>query len=168
MWSARAALMSLFSYMLCALAASGSLEQVASDSGSSCSAGLTLASVSTLTSKLTSVLLQHVLLNATTEAQLVAAGEFQSALGVVLNQSYPITVTETGGNVSPVHARDDQIVPGTSLLDLLRGLRLCHGLRQLQWCGSPLILVVFCYCEWLLCRRTSSHSLSGPATLERP
>jgi uncharacterized surface protein with fasciclin (FAS1) repeats len=64
------------------------------------SQGLTLGSVSTLTTKLTSVLLQHVLLNATTTAQLMAGGRFQSALGTLLNQSFPITAKETDGNVT--------------------------------------------------------------------
>jgi hypothetical protein len=56
--------------------------------------------VTELQSQLTGVLLQHVLVNASSVAQLVAAGEVNSALGAILNTSYPVTIKRSGSNVS--------------------------------------------------------------------
>ena len=63
-------------------------------------AGLNLGSVTGLQNQLTGVLLQHVLVNATSAAQLVAVGEVNSALGAILNASYPVTIERAGSNVS--------------------------------------------------------------------
>ena len=49
---------------------------------------------------LIAVLLQHVVRNATTLDQLVQEKSVQSALGGLLNASYPITASNTSGNVS--------------------------------------------------------------------
>ncbi len=63
-------------------------------------AGLNLGSVTGLQNQLTGVLLQHVLVNATSAAQLVAVGQVNSALGAILNASYPVTIKRAGSNVS--------------------------------------------------------------------
>ena len=63
-------------------------------------AGLNLGSVTGLQNQLTGVLLQHVLVNATSAAQLVAVGEVNSALGAILNASYAVTIERAGSNVS--------------------------------------------------------------------
>lgn len=76
-------------------------------------AGLNLGSVTELQNQLTGVLLQHVLLNASSAAQLVAEGTINSALGELLNASYPVTV-KSGKNVSIFSDLDPQTLTAPS------------------------------------------------------